>query len=130
MLLQAAISIVGAEGVFSNTKRSFIQHLGQRLALPPGFVDRTLERMLFGQEDSEEEIRSDIDLARMILGLDRHATLSDVKRRYREHVLACHPDVAAVRGIGKEQAEEITKQLNWAYAVMKGDMLQHAESAH
>jgi DnaJ-class molecular chaperone len=51
--------------------------------------------------------------------VDRNATVQDIKRRYREQIIRCHPDVASRHGLSVEQATEITRRVNWAYSVLK-----------
>ncbi len=52
----------------------------------------------------------EIDRARKLLGLGETARLKDIKRAYREKAFQYHPDQG-----GREQGEEMMKQLNWAY---------------
>ena len=56
----------------------------------------------------------EIDKARKLLGLGEEATLKKIKQAYRKMAFRYHPDSA-----GKDAgAEEMMKQLNWAYKLL------------
>lgn len=132
MVLQAAILVVAADRHFRATERGFLYELGAKLALSRDFVDQTIQQILFGGATGEESeahadsADSEVSLARQVLGVAAGATLVEIKKRYRELMLIHHPDVAHNNGSDPSHAEKMSRQINWAYSVLRSATLPEA----
>ncbi|MFT2010977.1 DnaJ domain-containing protein [Pontibacter sp. 13R65] len=122
-LLEMVISVCAADGVFNNFERLFLNEVGKRLAFPPSFVDLKIRQIIYGENELDESIDDELKLARMTLGVNSRTSFAEVKRKYKELIVVYHPDVANNNKIGKSQAEEITKQLTWAYQILRKEMI-------
>jgi DnaJ-domain-containing protein 1 len=131
-LLQAAIMVAGADGSLNDPERRFLVSFARSLAFPPTFVEHMIRRTIFGEKTPTENHEGDneVALARITLGVDYSSTLAEIKRKYRELVVIHHPDVAGGHGLSRNQAEEITKMLNWAYDLLKREVSARSWSNH
>lgn len=119
MFLESAISVAIADGQLHPAERRLLFQLGQRMGFPHEFVDRVIQRLVFGKSPDNNDDGGDLPLARMILGVEASASIAQIKKRYRELVVVHHPDVVGGKGADRAAAEETTKRLNWAYDLLK-----------
>lgn len=61
-----------------------------------------------------------------ILGIDRTASLAQVKDAYRAQALACHPDRCAVHGLTEAEATEQFKAVLAAYTILSDPATRRA----
>jgi DnaJ-like protein len=129
-LLQAATLIAAADSSVELSEHVFLLNLGARLGFPGPYVHRLVQRVLAGEEPIGEVDGdfSDVALARTTLGVGGAATIAEIKRKYRELIVLHHPDIAIGKNLNRQQAEDITKRLNWAYDVLKRETSMQAVS--
>lgn len=71
-----------------------------------------------GFEEAERVIHGQKQTPRQILGVAANAPWQDVVSAYRKAMLNNHPDRHELNGMTREAAEEASRQINAAYAVL------------
>lgn len=62
------------------------------------------------------------------LGIDRNATAREAKIAYKRLIKQCHPDRFAENNAGRDAAQEVTKEINVAYALVMAFFKQQQQN--
>lgn len=136
-LLRAVLDVMAADDELTDDERHFVATVGDDLALPPEFVDWSLERPQrpagAGHASPDGTLDPDVlTLACLTLDLEPSASLAAIKARYAELAVQYNPVTAGwsanTNGAGVVPSEQEARRLEWAYAVMRKRALE-AEKA-
>ncbi len=127
MFLEIQLQAAYADGVMDTAEEQLLLHICQRLGVPESQF-RRLEEMLkvgFGQAGygSAQPARTrSIEDAYTMLGIDKTASDSEVKKAYRRLMSQHHPDKLVAKGLPEQMirdATEKTQQIKDAYEQIK-----------
>lgn len=118
-LLRMAADIIAVDGVVAEAEIGYIVSLGKKLDIDSTIVSSVL-RIFYSVPGGEAAQASDaaVMAACRIIGVEMHASLIEIKKRYRVLMMQYHPDKA---GKDKEkQAEHHLKaqEINEAYELL------------
>ena len=135
-LMAFLVGIAMADGTFSETERGAIYRLSDLLRLPRREVDQLISmvnaqaqfqqgqyrRSTGGAHSSAGPGISKLDTAYAALGIDKGASDTDIKRRYRKLMSENHPDKLIAEGVPDELlrvATERAQEITAAYEVIQ-----------
>lgn len=132
-LLRAVLDVMAADDELTEDERRFVATVGADLALPPEFVEWSLERPSRPADANTASPDGTLDpdvltLACLTLDLEPSASLQAIKARYAELAVQYHPVTAGwsanTNGAGVIPSEHEARRLEWAYAVMRKRALE------
>jgi len=116
-----AAMVACADGVVQPSERLALQSICEHLSIEWTVVQEMLDDMLraFNADGNEDELDKHYD----VLGLERGATLQEVKAAFREKAKLYHPDKVSHLGPELQSvAEERFKAINEAYQAVLSDV--------
>lgn len=127
LFLQIQVTAVAADGVVHPAEHAMLVRVARRLGMAELDVAR-LEALLRAAAGGPAAAaagpppKQRLDDAYTALGLTPEATVSDIKRAYRQLMRENHPDKLAAKGLPesmRQVAEERARELNAAYDLIK-----------
>jgi len=135
-LMAFLVGIAMADGTFSETERGAIYRLSDLLRLPRREVDQLISMVSAQAQFQQGQYRqsagggrssagpgiSELDTAYAALGIDKGASDTDIKRRYRKLMSENHPDKLIAEGVPDELlrvATERAQEITAAYEVIQ-----------
>jgi len=135
-LMAFLVGIAMADGTFSETERGAIYGLSDLLRLPRREVDQLISMVSAQAQFQQGRYRqsagggrssagpgvSELDTAYAALGIDKGASDTDIKRRYRKLMSENHPDKLIAEGVPDELlrvATERAQEITAAYEVIQ-----------
>jgi DnaJ like chaperone protein len=135
-LMAFLVGIAMADGTFSETERGAIYRLSDLLRLPRREVDQLISMVNAQAQFQQGQYRqsagggrssagpriAELDTAYAALGIEKGATDTEVKRRYRKLMSENHPDKLIAEGVPDELlrvATERAQEITAAYEVIQ-----------
>ena len=128
MFMEIQIATAMADGVVQKEEREILIHIGDRLGFSLHHID-TLLRMVQAQQQygyrqagGQQTTRATLSDAYAVLGLNKSANDSEVKKAYRRLMNQHHPDKLVSKGLPEEMikiATEKTQEIKLAYEQIK-----------
>ena len=117
MFVEIQVQAALADGSLDAKETALLKEVAARLGFPANYVDEILRFVRgTGRVDQREVPR--LDDAYRVLGLDKSASDSELKKKYRRLMSQHHPDKLVAKGLPDEMlkmATEKTQQIQKAY---------------
>ena len=117
VLLRTAVEIAAANGQVSSSERLALLDLADDLGVPRPTLDVLIELVIEGLGQDRES--SQLAEAYTTLGVQRGASIGEIRSAYRRLMKEHHPDKAAPSA--RKQATEKAAEINAAYDVLLGN---------
>lgn len=129
MFIEILLATAMADGALAAIEKQILQQICKQL----GFSERSLDRLIMmiqaqqhyqsagGSAQGQAKYQT-IDDAYNMLGVDKNATNSEIKKAYRKLMSQHHPDKLVARGLPEEMlkiATEKTQEIKAAYEQIK-----------
>lgn len=98
-VLEALFNIAAADGVLHSGEETFLKAVAERFGLTPAQY-----------ASMRAQFVADADDPYLILGIDRRASLDEIKARYRQLLKDTHPDTMVARGVPAEMTGFATRK--------------------
>ena len=114
--------MAGIDGQLSGAKIELLSAISRAFGLSEGEFESLLNNIKNLKTASKS---LNLDEAYEILGLKRGASLSEVKKKYRELAKKYHPDVLNANNVSEKELNDGARkfqQVNEAYELVKGSL--------